>query len=238
MYCAAEDDEMLGFVQFGQPSFAWNANGLRPRNPQFGVIRQPYFEEDRPEAGQALLAKADAYLKRFNQIYAFYHALGMSCNAHHGKLHSSLAYVEDLLRAYGFGVEHENIYYSLDIQRGEPSDGNGLRLASTGAHCGDEKGFEARLHGETTGTAQIRLLERLTGGLTRDTAYLTWIGMHKHYRGMGLGTRSTQLLVEHPHREGYQHIHADTASDNAIAQRFYEKLGFQNRGFTRSYHRE
>ena len=237
-YCATEDDEMLGFVQYGQPSFAWDANGLRLGNPHIGVIRHLYFEEDRPEVGHALLAKANAYLQRFNQIYAFYHALGISCNAHHGKLHSSLTYVEDMLRAYGFSVEHENVYYSLDMQRDKPSGGNGLRLVSTAERCGDEKGFEARLHGDIIGTAQVRLLERLTGGLTRDTVYLTWIGMHRHCRGMGLGTQFIQLLLEHLQREGYQHIHTDTASDNAIAQRFYKKLGFQNRGFTRSYLRE
>ena len=235
---AAEDDEMLGFVQYGQPSFAWNANGLRIHDPHIGVIRHLYFEKDRREAGQALLAKANDHLQRFNQIYAFYHALGMSCNSYHGKLHSSLACVENMLRANGFSVEHENVYYSLDIQRAETSDGNDLRLVGAREFCGDEKGFEARLHGEAVGTARIRLLERLTGGLTRDTVYLTWIGVHRHFRGMGLGTQFVQLLLKHLLREGYQHIHTDTASGNAIAQRFYEKLGFQNRGFTRSYLRE
>ena len=46
------------------------------------------------DAAEALSVRASAYLGRFPQGHAFYHALGMSCNAYHGKLHTSLGHVD------------------------------------------------------------------------------------------------------------------------------------------------
>jgi RimJ/RimL family protein N-acetyltransferase len=36
-------------------------------------------------------------------------------------------------------------------------------------------------------------------------------------------------------RKQYRYLHTDTANGNIRAQQFYEKLGFQQQGFTRSY---
>jgi hypothetical protein len=41
-YLAVEGDEVLGFVQYGEPNFAWDTRGRKIYGPHIGVIRQLY----------------------------------------------------------------------------------------------------------------------------------------------------------------------------------------------------
>lgn len=232
-YLATESGQVLGFVQCGRPNFAWDENGQKCHHPHIGVIRHLYFEKGRSDVGEALLAQAGDHLARFDQNHAFYHILGMSCNAYHGKLHNSQTHVERLLRARGFRIEHENAYYVLHIKCAAPVENASLHLCST---CGSgEERFEIRLGAEVVGTAQVRYLDTLTDGYTRDTAYLTWIGVAEQHQSRGLGTEFLKLLVQSLWSRGYRYLHTDTASGNVRAQQFYRKLGFQQEGYTRSY---
>jgi len=229
----AESNRVLGFVQYGQPNFAWDESANKYYDPHIGVIRHLYFEKGRNDVGEALLAKAIDRLGRFRQNHAFYHIFGMSCNAHHGKLHSSQSHVEQLLQTHGFTIEHENVYYELDMSVVESVGSS--RLQFRDAHRGSEGNFKAQLNGETIGTARVRYLDALTGGYIHDIAYLTWIGVHEQHRGMGVGSEFLQLLVAYLSSKGVRYLHTDTASDNLGAQRFYEGRGFHRQGYTRSY---
>jgi RimJ/RimL family protein N-acetyltransferase len=232
-YLAAESGQVLGFVQCGQPHFAWDENGQKCSNPHIGVIRHLYFEKGRNDVGEALLVKAADQLACFDRRHAFYHILGMSCNAHHGKLHNSQAHVEQLLRAYGFEIEHENAYYVLDAERIAPVENSQLHFRST--HGSSEERFEVRLNAEVVGTAQVRYLDRLTDGYTRDTAYLTWIGVVEPYQSQGIGTEFLKLLAQFLLSRQARYLHTDTASGNVRALRLYKKLGFRQEGYTRNY---
>lgn len=231
-YIATERYQILGFVQYGQPNFAWDENG-KYYDPQIGVIRHLYFEQGRNDVGEALLAKANDRLARFHQHHAFYHILGMSCNAHHGKLHSSQSHVDRLLHAHGFTIEHENIYYVLDMNVVRSIEGDKLQFKGTDE---ENKGnFQAQLNGETIATAQVRYMDALTDGCAHDIAYLGWIGVHEQHRGKGIGKKFLQLLVEYLTSKGYRYLHTDTACDNLRAQCFYDARGFHRQGYTRSY---
>ena len=232
-YLATENGQVLGFAQCGQPNCAWDENGQKHYNPHIGVIRHFYFEKGRNDVGEALLAKAGGDLACFDQNHAFYHILGMSCNARHGKLHHSQSHVEQLLRTYGFRIEHENVYYVLDMKRTAPVENVQLNFCST--HGSSEKRFEIRLDAEVVGTAQVRYLDTLTDGYTRDTVYLTWIGVAEQHRSQGIGTEFLKLLVRSLLGRQYRYLHTDTAGDNVRAQQLYKKLGFQREGYTRSY---
>lgn len=235
-YFATVAQYVVGLVQYGQPYFAWDANGHKHYHPHVGVIRQLYYEQDWQEVGEALLEQAVAGLAGCGPQYAFYHILGMSCNAHHGKLHSSQGHIGQLLGACGFQIEHENAYYVLDMRRIKSEGQQRLHLRNASTTRSEER-FEVWLSTEVVGTAQVRYVDRLTVGYTRDTAYLTWIAIEPSCRGQGVGTEFMQLLVGHLLRAGYRYLHTDTASDNIGAQRFYERLGFEKSGHTRSYKR-
>jgi ribosomal protein S18 acetylase RimI-like enzyme len=229
---ALAGDGVVGFVQYGKPNFAWDPDGQKVYAPHIGVVRQLYFERGRPDVGHALMAQAEPFLAEFGQSFAFYHALGMSCTASHGKLHSSLLHVEPVLRARGFGVEHENVYYCLDLSKVEAAGGE-VQLEI--ARDAEGESFTAQVEGREIGSARVRFLDGLTGGRTRDVAYLDWIGLREEYRGRGFGNAFLRLLAEWLRDQGNAWLHTDTASDNTVAQRFYERQGFEKRGFTRSY---
>jgi ribosomal protein S18 acetylase RimI-like enzyme len=92
-----------------------------------------------------------------------------------------------------------------------------------------------QLGGDAVGIAGVRYLDALTDGYTRDTAYLTRIRVHEQHRGRGVGTDFVRLLVAHLLGMGYRYLHTDTAGENIGAQRFYERRGFEQQGYTRSY---
>jgi len=232
---AIENGQILGFAQYGQPNFAWDTNGQRYDNPHIGIIRHFYFERARLDVAEAMLARAKAYLRAFPQGYAFYHILGMSCNAHHGKLHISLGYIDEFLRKNGFEIEHENVYYSLEMNASETPVWNELRLVAPPSPLASMQGYEIYLREKPIGSLTVRFLEELTGGYTSHTAYLTWIELEESYRGQGWGTRTLQLLIGELRDRGYRYLHTDTASTNRIARRLYGRCGFQDRGRTRSY---
>jgi len=232
---AIEKGQVLGFAQYGRPNYAWDSSGQRYGNPHIGVIRHFYFEKARVDVAEAMLARASAYLRRFPQGHAFYHILGMSCNAHYGKLHTSLEYIDEFLQKNGFQIEHENVYYSLEMTATETVAAQELKLVTCPSPLAGIRDYETHLRGESIGRLQVRFLEELSGGYTSDTVYLTWIGIEESCRGLGWGTRTLQLLVAELRGKGYRYLHTDTASTNHIAQRFYERFGFQDRGRTRSY---
>jgi ribosomal protein S18 acetylase RimI-like enzyme len=231
---ATVDGRVAGVVQFGQPHLAWETDGRMSYDPHIGVIRHLFFDCEMPNVGEALLNEASRGLARFSRQVAFYHALGMSCHAYHGKLHNSQRHVEQLLSAHIFCIEHENAYYVLDMNRSLPKGVAGLILNRSPA--GDsETRFTAGLGSEEVGSAQVRHVDRLTDGYTRDAAYLTWFGVEEPVRRRGVGTELMLKLVEFLLNQGYRFLHTDTANGNMPAKRFYEKLRFMKVGHTRSF---
>jgi ribosomal protein S18 acetylase RimI-like enzyme len=157
----------------------------------------------------------------------------MSCNAHHGKLHDSQSHIGQLLLAHGFCLEHENVYYVLDNACTGPVENSPLRFGSIAGSS--EKKFEIRSDAKVVGTAHVRHLDTLTDGYSRDTAYLTWIGVAEQHRHQGIGTELLKRLSLFLLGRRYRYLHTDTAARNLRAQQFYEKLGFRKHGYTRSY---
>jgi ribosomal protein S18 acetylase RimI-like enzyme len=232
---AIENGQIVGFSQFGQPAFAWDTNGQKYNSPQIGVLRHFYFDEGRSDAANLLYADSEIYLNQFLNQHAFYHIFGMSCNAHHGKLHQSLAHIDRFLCDRGYQAEHENVYYTLELNEGEPIPGQELQLVPAASLEPGIQEYEIFLLNHPIGTIQVRYLDRLTGGYTTDIAYLVWIEVTSTLRLQGRGTKSMQLLISYLRSQNYHYLHLDTAGTNQAAQRFYERLGFQNRGKTRSY---
>jgi ribosomal protein S18 acetylase RimI-like enzyme len=233
---ALRQGNLAGFVQYGRPAFAWNEHGQKYANPPWGVLRQLYFDPQDEEAGRMLLERALEALDTFERQHAFYHAMGMSCTAYHGKLHESQAHVERLLLEHGFGLEHENIYYLLSLEGQKPPALEGYTLHAQAGEAG-ETAFILAAGAERAGTARIRWMESLCGEQARQQAYLTWIGIAAPFRSRGTGTIFMELLLQHLHQHGIRRLHTDTASTNQKAQRYYERLGFINKGRTRSYFR-
>lgn len=235
VWAAEIDGRIVGFTQFGKPSFHYDSSGNRYRNPEIGVIRQLYFEPELPEVGEALLEPAEAYCSGFRETFAFYHAFGMGCQAYHGKLHEGMIHVARLLQEHGFAVRHENVYYTLDVSQWKSPSPEQLDIR---LHHDELQGTEqVSLHvgDQLVGSATVRYLTDLTGGRTKHVAYLTWIGVGRAHRRRGLGRRLLDRIVARIKEQGCTSLHTDTALTNEVAQRFYTRLGFVDRGITRDY---
>ena len=235
IYLAFDEDQVIGFIQYGQPAFSWDEYGKKYENPQIGVIRHFYFDEGQIQAANRLYAKSSPFMDQYAIQHAFYHILGMSCNAHHGKLHQQFAHIERFLLEIGYRVEHENIYYTFEVGKGVVAQRNDLFLVPKPANKPDQQEYDIFLHDKYIGGIHIRFLDALTGAETTDVVYLSWIGIDIAFRGQGWGTQAIKLLVANLRKSGYHLLHTDTASTNTNAQYFYERIGFLHQGKTRSY---
>ncbi len=238
---AWENGSVLGFVQWGQPSLDFDANGQRVEHPHTANLRHLYFPADRPEAGQALFAAVRPGLEQFERVYAFYHILGMSCNAYHGKLSSRMPQVERLLLANGFQIRHENIYYVLDCRIFDRGPQQNLRLHPSdvdnlyGKHHFTALIKDPKIGTIEVGSAETRDLRFLTAGGTSEVVYLTWFGIQEAYQGQGMGRLLIHSLADFFAEDGLISMHTDTPKENTRARGFYEKMGFVKRDITRDY---
>jgi ribosomal protein S18 acetylase RimI-like enzyme len=234
MYVAIENGTIIGFIQGVQSAYAWNEKGEKYPDDQIGIIRHFYHDEGRVEVAKLLLGKIEPFINQFPQQYAFYHIFGMSCNAHHGKLHASLWHVEPYLLGKGFEREHENVYYSLELKDHQVGQQSGL-LVQKPNHRTHKEDYEIIAGDKLIGSLRIGFLDQVTGGKTADTVYLTLLRIKQEYRRQGWASQAMMVLTNELHSRGYKYLHTDTAGTNIAAQRLYESLGFVNQGRTRSY---
>ncbi|MDF1513240.1 MAG: GNAT family N-acetyltransferase [Anaerolineae bacterium] len=234
-YVAKDDGQMIGFAQVGHPRFSWDANGLKVENPQLSHIRHFYFDRGRVDVASELHARVQPFLDLFPHRSAFFHAYGMSCNAHHGKLYMGLEHVDAFVRAQGFQIEHENVIYDLAVADFRQSWCGDLSLMPQPRNYYEPYMYKIWLRDTWVGTLQVRYMDLLNGEAEKDEVYLTLMAINRDFRGQGWGTQALLLLCRMLQEKGYQHLYLDTAHTNVGAQRFYERFGFKNRGRSRSY---
>jgi ribosomal protein S18 acetylase RimI-like enzyme len=226
---AFDGDAVVGFIQYGHTAFGFDDQGEISSAVSYPVIRCFYFDEGREDAGELLLQVAMAQFEGCCRVYAFFHYFGMGCFARHGKLFEGLPWIETLLRQNGFQVEHENVYYSATLT--EQTD-SAVRLREQGLTAGNQQTFDFLLEGRQVGGCEVHYVD------LKGVAYLRWIYVNGELQSRGIGTKCMQALKAFLHEKGYVRLDTDTALNNAVAQRFYEKNGFARAGITRSFYRD
>ena len=106
-YAAICDGCIVGFIQFGRSNYVYDKRGEKDYTKHCGVIRNLYFDK-KHDCGDGLVEIAEQYFTQNNleQKSAFFHALGMTCNAGHGKLFTIFSHVEATLLRFGYYKEH------------------------------------------------------------------------------------------------------------------------------------
>ncbi|WP_352419069.1 GNAT family N-acetyltransferase [Proteiniborus sp.] len=237
IFVATEDGQAKGFIQYGIPTFHFTEAGKITNDIKIGVIRNLYYEESRTDIGRALLDLSLNFYKEntIKDIYAFYHAMGMSCNGNHGKLHEKFNYVGKLLCEEGFEIEHENIYYICDMKEKKLEYPNNSYIRVSELDDNRQKFILYDENNDALGSAEIKYIDNLTGSIEKDIIYLVWIGIDKKIKGKGLGTEFLNHIIQYCLKKGYRYLHTDTALNNKTAQKFYIRNGFIDSGITRSY---
>lgn len=234
-YLIEENNEVLGFIQFGKPHIYWDTKGEKIYNPNIGVIRNIYFNEDRPDVGRMLINKAEEFFNNnsFDNCFAFNHVLGLSCNAYHGKLHENKNYIAKLLEEYGYNIEHENVYYTIDLNATQQVEiYENIKISKSGMNEHNKEVIKFIYKNEKIGEGVIIYLDNI------KTVYMNTIWIDSSYSNKGFGSKFIKLICNDLRRNGYKRLDLDTAKNNLGAQRFYETNAFTNRGITRSYFKE
>lgn len=224
---AYDENELVGFVQYGKTAFGFDDQGDISASVSYCVIRNLYFDRTNAQAGLLLLKEAMAAFENADKVYAFFHYFGMSCFARHGKLFEQHTHIESLLKQNGFETEHENVYYSSIL------NGNGVSEVTVVPHAvtkGNQQYIDFSLSGGQVGGCEIHLLDE-------KTAYLRWIYVNDPITGRGIGTKCMVALKDWLYQNGVTRFDTDTALSNTVAQHFYEKNSFTREGITRSYYR-
>ena len=229
-YLYYENELLKGFIQFGLSGFVLNDNG-KDFNRFYAIIRNIHYSEDSKNP-EEMIEKALQFFneRNINEIEAFFHYFGMSCYARHGKLHESAFYIENLLNKYSFKKVHENIYFSKD-------------LISEEYCCDPEISYKIQdidrkmtkmvffVNNEQIGYCEFTILQN-------TICYLYNIAISQKFRGQGWGIKCMEIIFTVLKKKRIKKIDLDTIDTNIVAQNFYTKLGFINKGITRSYNKD
>lgn len=221
------NDELLGFIQYGKTAFGFDANGEISSEISYPVIRNLYFVKE-TEAGRLLLNEAMQSLGAEEQVYVFFHYFGMSCFARHGKLFENHSHIEALLKENDFEIEHENVYYSSFIKGNENSE---VEIIANALTKGNQQYIDFKIDGNHIGGCEVHYLDE-------NIAYLRWIYVNGDITGKGIGTKCMNRLKSFLYEKGIKRFDTDTAINNLVAQHYYEKNNFSREGITRSYYRK
>lgn len=229
-YCG---DKITGFIQYGMSNIGFDESGEITNKISYPIIRNFFFLKDFESDGTELLEKAIKYFDSENQkkVYAFFHYFGMSCYGRHGKLFGDYFYIEKLLSDKGFEKEHENVYYSINLtEKNINKSDSKIALKFGEISIGKHQYIAFIYDSKEIGGCEIQYLPQ------GDIAYLRWIYIDSSMTHKGFGTLCMQKLFEELYYKGIRRFDTDTADSNFIAQNYYSKLGFLNKGITRSYY--
>lgn len=229
-YTAQCEGEIVGFIQFGIPCFLYDGSGKKSDAIKGGIIRNLYFDPEY-DIGNELIRLAQTYFEdnHVQRKFAFFHAFGMTCNAGHGKLHCSLSYIEQALTEFGYGKEHENVYYKRLLGEDDRRVNTGITVSYQPANPKGLCGFSIFAQGKKVGAGALVYLPQ------GDMCYLKWIYIDRMEQGKGYASAALRRIFADLAEKGICRIDTDTADKNHIAQRLYRKTGFEDMGRTRSY---
>ena len=228
-YAAYDENNTIGFIQFGISNYIYNENGEKDYSEKCGVIRNLYFDSNH-NCGEKLISLAEEYFaeRNISKKSAFFHALGMSCNAGHGKLYCGLPHIETALLKFGYEKEHENVYYKRMLT------GDDVSSCIVSVQYGETnpKGlqeFEIKANRKNVGAGALVYLPQ------GEICYLKWIYIYDNEKGNGYASSALKTIFSDLYNKGIRRLDTDTADSNIIAQKLYEKVGFTDMGRTRSY---
>lgn len=221
LFGAFIDNKLKGFIQFGVTNIGFDKEGNLTEKVNYNVIRNLYFYDK--EVGLELLKIAKKHLK--NDIYAFFHYFGMSCFARHGKLAEQHIEINKLLQENNYIVNEENIYYSKEITNDEYVD---VELEYKEMNSFGTQQISFIKNNQLLGECEIHFVDN-------KYAYLRWMYIRENMQHLGYGSKCMRKLCNYLYSLGISKIDTDTAIDNIVAQKYYEKNKFINLGRTKSY---
>ena len=210
------------------------------REEDIGVIRFFGYERGTRRVGQAVLEKAEDYLKAFNvsKIFAF----SQDCryrfyHFEHAYLSDALDQVQGLLGRNGYRRCDGEVFLDWEDYSVTPvpsslpvtlsiewKDGRGQLPNCTAL---------AHQNGE-----QVGICQSLGGGEfsshtdAQDWLHTVWLGVEDNFQGQGLGRYLLQYALQEMKKTGYRHAAISTNWENYRAFLFYSNCGYETVDWT------
>ena len=210
------------------------------REEDIGVIRFFAYERGARRVGQAVLEKAETYLKTFNvsQIFAF----PQDCryrfyHFEHAYLSDALDHVQGLLGYNGYHRSAGEVFLDWEDYSVTPIPSSLPVTLSVKWQDGRGQFPNCTVLAHQNGE-QVGICESLCGGeFSSDTdaqawLHTVWLGIEDDFQGQGLGRYLLQYGLQEMHKVGYRHAAISTAWDNHRAFLFYSNCGYRTVDWT------
>ena len=214
--------------------------GQEERVENVGIIRFFGYERGARRIGQAVLEKAEAYLKTYNisKIFAF----SQDCryrfyHFEHAYLSDALDQVQALLGFNGYHRSAGEVFLDWEDYSVTPlpsslpvtlsidwKDGRGQLPNCTVRAFQDDKEV-----GECWSVSGGEFSSHPDG---QNWLHTTWLGIEDEFQGQGLGRHLLQYALQEMHKIGYRHAAISTAWDNHRAFLFYSNCGYRTVDWT------
>ena len=236
-FVAIADGIIQAFIHVGISHIGEN------REEDVGVIRFMGYERGARRVGQAVLEKAETYLKTFNVSkifaspqecrYRFYHF-------DHAYLSDALDQVQGLLGYNGYYRSAGEVFLDWEDYSVTPVPSNLPVTLSTEWKDGRGQLPNCTVHAHQNGE-EVGICVSLCGGEfsshpdAQDWLHTTWLGIEDEFQGQGLGKFLLQYALQEMKKIGYRHAAISTAWDNHRAFLFYSNCGYRVVDWTYGY---
>ena len=236
-FVAREQGTILGFIQVGiGPDEELNKNNI-------GIIRFLGYQPGERRAGQALLEKAETYLRTYKpeQIiafpqdyrYRFYH-FG------HAYLSDALGQVQALLGYNGYQRRFGEVFLAWENYGVTPTQLTIPIELSVDWKPGRGARPNCTVQAFQDGT-EVGICYTVSGGEfsdhpdAQDWLHTMWLGIEDEFQGQGLGRYLLQYILQEMHNIGYRNALISTSWDNYRAALFYSNFGYEVTDWTYGY---
>lgn len=213
------------------------------RDEDVGIIRFLGYERGARRAGQAVLEKAEDYLKAFNvtRISAF------PSNHRYRFYHFEYAYLSDALDQVqgllGFNRYHRsNGWVFLDWKNYAVTPISASIPVTLSVDWKDERGQRPdSVVKAYRGNQEIGLCVSVSGGEysshpdAQDWLHTVWLEIEGEFQGQGLGRYLLQYALQEMKKIGYRHATISTRWDDYRPLLFYTNCGYRVADWTYAY---
>lgn len=233
-FVAIKDSTVQAFIHVGINQIGDN------REKTVGVIRFMGYERGARRVGQAVLEKAEDYLKAFNisQIFAF----PQDCRYRfyhfgHAYLSDALDQVQGLLGFNGYRRSEGEVFLDWEDYAVTPMPSSLPVTLSVKWEDGQGQHPNCTVLAHQDGE-QVGICESICGGEfsghpdAQDWLHTVWLGVEDKFQGQGLGRYLLQYALQEMKKIGYRHAAISTAWDNHRAFLFYSNCGYRTVDWT------
>ena len=213
------------------------------REVDIGVIRFLGYERGARHVGQAVLEKAETYLKTYNisRIYAF----SQDCRYRfyhfsHAYLSDALDQVQALLGFNGYRRCAGEVFLDWENYAVTPMPSSLPVTLSVDWEQGRGEHPNCTVKAHRDGE-QVGICESVCGGEfsshtdAQDWLHTVWLGIEGEFQGQGLGHYLLQYELQEMPKVGYRHAAISTNWENYRAFLFYSNCGYRVVDWTYEY---